>query len=237
MPSLGPLQAWQSCYPWWRACLTPPGCYLEPFGPLLRTVQDSKNVDGLPPDTVGDDVRLRGDHQLTGPGHSPAPAHLGERDQPSDAVRDGVVHAFGGRGVVFQHSINDGEELSPCPLRPLDGHYWPSRALRILARASVLTSSWGTRSPRSASSTPCWICAICQAWTSRYWSIASLTTQLRERSSTWAKASSWRCFSGGIRTVKTPSAMLWSSVVHMSSCVIYHGWRGHARSMPLRVGS
>src|SRR5713226_1244034 len=205
--SLGPQQGLQRCCPWWLCCRTRREYCLEPFGPLLRTVQDGKDVDGLSPDTVGDDVRLRGDDQLTGPGHSPAPAHLRERDQPGDAVRDRVVHAFGCRGVVFQHRVNDGEELSPCPLRPLDGHYWPSRALRILARASALTSSWGTSSPRSASTTPCWICAICQAWTSRYWSIASLTTQLRERSNTWAKASSWRCFSGGIRTVKTPSAM------------------------------
>ena len=45
--------------------------------------------------------------------------------------------------------------------------------------------------------------------------MAALTTQLREWSSTWAKASSWRCFSGGIRTVKTTSAMLWSSVVQV----------------------
>src|SRR5215831_16410388 len=215
MPSLGPLQAWQSCYPWWRACLTPPGCYLEPFGPLLRTVQDSKDVDGLPPDTIGDDVRLRGDYQLPGPGHAPAPAHLGVRDQRGDAVRDHVGHAVGGRGVVFQHRVKDGKELSPGPLRPLNGHYWPLCTWRILARASVLTSSWGTRSLRSASSIPCRICSICQAWTSRYWSIASLTTQLRERSSTWAKASSWRCFSGAIRTVKIPSALLWFSVVQL----------------------
>src|SRR5262249_50045694 len=86
--SLGPLQGLQTCCPWWRGCLTLLGYCLEPFGPLLCTVQDSKDVDGLPPDTVGDDVRLRGNDQLTGPGHSPAPAHLGEGDQPGDAGRD-----------------------------------------------------------------------------------------------------------------------------------------------------
>ena len=42
---------------------------------------------------------------------------------PRDAVHNRVVHAFGCRGVVFQHRVNDGEELPPRPLRPLDGHY------------------------------------------------------------------------------------------------------------------
>ena len=123
-------------------------------------------------------------------------------------MRDRVVYAFGSRRVIFQCRVNDSEELPPCSLRPLDGHYWLSRALRILAWASVLTLFMGDQfaSVRLLYTIPDLL------------NLPGLDVQIlvngvtdhlvRERSSTWAKASSWRCFSGGIRTVKTPSAVV-----------------------------
>ena len=102
--------------------------FSESFRPFPCTVQDSKDVYGLSPDMVSDDIRLRGDHELMGTLYSPTPAHLGEGGKAGDAVCDSVVRALGGHGVVLQQRINDGEELPPCPLGPLDGHEWESRA-------------------------------------------------------------------------------------------------------------
>jgi len=68
-------RSWSGCS-WWRrrSCLTRPECCIEPCAAVVRTVQGSQNVEGLPPDRVGDDGGLRGENQRMGPGYHSVPA-------------------------------------------------------------------------------------------------------------------------------------------------------------------
>ena len=52
----------------------------------IERVAKTSPVYGLSPDMISNDIRLRGDHELTGTLYSPTPAYLGEGGKAGDTL-------------------------------------------------------------------------------------------------------------------------------------------------------
>src|SRR6266436_4840166 len=188
--------------------------------PAAGAVEDAQDVDGVADDAVRQDVRRAGYDKLARFCDSPRTSGVRKSGKLAlSAVHDACHHGIGSTVTVLRDIGAERAKVRQRRTGPQKPHLARGRgSLRLAPAAHARTSSWGTRSPRSAAAMPSLMAAICHSCTARNSSIASAAKKDLLRRTRKATDSRRRLTCGARRTV----SVVLSVMSCLCGCVILY---------------